>query len=67
MFRPDWGKLAEAAPCRRICGGKVEIGAIVLAPEFQIFVNVIQDVVFGHGWIFVMKVFREEMVFGCKR
>ena len=43
--------MSEAAPRRRICGGKMEIGAIILAPELQVFVNVIEDVVFGHEWI----------------
>ncbi len=46
MIGPNRRELSIAAPCRWVCGSEVEIGAFILATELQVFVNVIQDLVF---------------------
>jgi hypothetical protein len=48
MIGPDRLELAEAAPGGRIGGGQMNVGTIILAAEFEIFVNVVENAVLGH-------------------
>ena len=48
MILPNWRQLSEAAPCRRVGGREMKVGAFVIASELKVLINVIQNLVSCH-------------------
>ena len=49
MVIPNRREGAEASPCRRVAGGEVDIRAVVLSADLKVLVNVVEDLMGGHG------------------
>lgn len=48
MIAPDWRKLAEAPPSGWVGSGDMNVGAIIFPSDSEVFVDVIENLVFSH-------------------